>query len=268
MKKKKKLLTLLLSLVLAMTMMMPVSAASSAYERVFDDAGILTADEIASLNEEINQQIDAYDFDIVLLTVPSLDGKDIAAYADDYYDENGFGLDEDNSGVLFLIDMEEHNYYISTCGEGITAFTDYGISRAGEKVSSYLSDGDYAGGLEEFLRISNDYFTAYYDDTVYDSDNPYEESKNYVVRELIALAIALVVGVGITLMMKSQMNNAKPQEYAGNYLKKDSLHLTNQRDMFLYSQITKVKKEEKEDSGSSTHSSSSGTTHGGGGGSF
>ncbi len=41
------------------------------------------------------------------------------------YCEYGYGADKD--GVLLLISTEDNDVYISTCGYGITAFTDAGI---------------------------------------------------------------------------------------------------------------------------------------------
>lgn len=46
--------------------------------------------------------------------------------ADDFYDYNGYGYGEEGDGIIFLISMEERKWQISTCGFGITAFTDAG----------------------------------------------------------------------------------------------------------------------------------------------
>lgn len=267
MKRKIRVLVLVLAMALGMMMVWNVSAASEEYYQVFDDADLLSDSEEESLNAGINKIISGYDFDVVIVTTNSLDGKSVSEYADDYYDENGFGVGDEGTGLLFLISMEDRDYCVSTHGEAIDAFTDYGIERMKEEVASSLSDGDYAGGCEKFLNVTEDYITAYNEGTPYDSDHPYQESKNYFLRELIALVAAVAVGLVSVLMMKSKMNNAKPQEYAGNYVKKDSFKLTKEKDLFMYSRVTKVKKE-KEEKGSSTHTSSSGETHGGGGGKF
>ena len=78
---------------------------------------------------------------------------------------------------------------------------------------------------------------------------------------LISFLVAFVM-MGIQLL---KMNTAVSNDTARNYIKEGSFHLDMARDIFLYSRITKVKKENTD---SSTHRSSSGRTHGGGGGSF
>ncbi|MDR1560450.1 MAG: TPM domain-containing protein, partial [Clostridiales bacterium] len=60
-------------------------------ERVYDGAGLLSAEQIGELKSAINNIIDEYNFDVVIVTVNSLDGKTPEAYADDYFDYNGFG---------------------------------------------------------------------------------------------------------------------------------------------------------------------------------
>lgn len=52
-------------------------------------------------------------------------------------------------------------------------------------------------------------------------------------------------------------------------MKKESLNITEKRDLFLYRTVSRTAKPKNESSGgSSTHTSSSGSTHGGGGGKF
>ena len=89
----------------------------------------------------------------------------------------------------------------------------------------------------------------------------------------LVLPICIVIGlVGAFLIvgsMKSQLKTVRKQAAAANYVRKGSMQLTAQQDLFLYNKIDRVKKEEKSGSGdSTTHKSSSGTTHGGGRGKF
>lgn len=80
--------------------------------------------------------------------------KSAQDYADDYYDNNDYGLDNEKSGVLFLVSKGDRKYHISTKGAGIKAFTDYGIGRIKEEIKPYLSDGDYFDACDEFLNIT------------------------------------------------------------------------------------------------------------------
>ena len=69
--------------------------------------------------------------------------------------------------------------------------------------------------------------------------------------------------------MKSKLKTVRFQAAANSYMKAESMNITESRDLYLYSAVTRTAKPKNDDSGgSSTHTSSSGSTHGGGGGKF
>ena len=72
------------------------------------------------------------------------------AYADDFYDYNGYGYGDSRDGILLLISMEERDWRISTCGYGITVFTDAGQEYISDKFLPYLSDGDYSEAFTKY----------------------------------------------------------------------------------------------------------------------
>ena len=262
---------LLVMSVSIMSVFLGFSVSSAAGKKsVIDDAGLIKASDEKKLDKKI-KNIQKDKFDVVILTVKSLDGKSAQDYADDYYDNNDFGLDNEKSGVLFLVSKGDRKYHISTKGAGIKAFTDYGIGRIKEEIKPYLSDGDYFNACDEFLNITKDFVKAYKDGTPYDTDNPYNEEIDYVILEVIALVIAFVIALISVGIMRLRMNTAKPKGTAMEYIKKGSFKLTSEKDIFMYSTVTKTAKPKDNDNsagGSTTHVSSSGSEHGGGGGSF
>lgn len=262
---------LLVMSVSIMSVFLGFSVSSAAGKKsVIDDAGLIKASDEKELDKKI-KNIQKDKFDVVILTVKSLDGKSAQDYADDYYDNNDYGLDNEKSGVLFLVSKGDRKYHISTIGAGIKAFTDYGIGRIKEEIKPYLSDGDYFNACDEFLNITKDFVKAYKDGTPYDTDNPYNEEIDYVILEVIALVIAFVIALISVGIMRLRMNTAKPKGTAMEYIKKGSFKLTSEKDIFMYSTVTKTAKPKDNDNsagGSTTHVSSSGSEHGGGGGSF
>lgn len=266
----RKLMLLVMS-VSIMSVFLGFSVSSAAGKKsVIDDAGLIKASDEKKLDKKI-KNIQKDKFDVVILTVKSLDGKSAQDYADDYYDNNDYGLDNEKSGVLFLVSKGDRKYHISTKGAGIKAFTDYGIGRIKEEIKPYLSDGDYFNACDEFLNITKDFVKAYKDGTPYDTDNPYNEEIDYVILEVIALVIAFVIALISVGIMRLRMNTAKPKGTAMEYIKKGSFKLTSEKDIFMYSTVTKTAKPKDNDNsagGSTTHVSSSGGEHGGGGGSF
>lgn len=281
---RRTLLALLLSLVL-LAAVLPCALAASDLPQVIDNAYLLSASERDALETKAAALREEYEMDVVILTVDSLHGKRPQDYADDYYDENGYGCGEEKSGLLFLISMEERDWYISTCGEAIYAFTDYGIQQVGEAALPYLSDGEYYEAFDAYLDTLPAYLSAYRSGAPLDGYADYSGDYYHGDRESVvyyeeehspSLVISLLIGAaaaGIAvLVMRASMNTKRLQSSAADYLEHGSFHLNRQQDMFLYSNVSKTRRPEEHDNnsggGSSVHSSSSGRSHGGGGGKF
>lgn len=281
---KRTVFSLLLSAILLAALALPVSATSD-LPMVVDNAGLFSDSERSALEEKAQELRTEYEMDIVILTVDRLDGKTPQDYADDYYDDNGYGFGKEYSGLLFLLAMEERDWYISTCGDAIYAVTDYGIQKLGEAALPDLSAGAYYDAFDAYLNALPSYLSAYQAGTPVDgyadySGNYYHGDRENVVhykeKRSPNLLVSLVIGVitaGVTVgIMAASMNTKRQQRSASSYLKAGSYHLRTHQDLFLYSNVSKTRRQENNGGhsggGSSVHHSSSGRSHGGGGGKF
>ena len=288
---KKRILLLLLSF----SLLLPVTV-HAATPKVIDDADLLTNQETDLLESSAQSLADTYQMDVVILTVDSLGGKTSEAYADDYFDYNGYGIGDDFSGILLLVSMEQRDWSISTCGEAIYAVTDYGIESLAEVFLPYLSNGRYYDAFRIYLQELETYFKAYrsgdpidgyigsydgqgtYQPGTQDEIVYYEEPFGFsdvMVRLLVALVIGAVIAGIVLLVMRGRMNTAKQQSGAKNYMVSGSYNLYRCQDFYLYSRTSRTRKQENNSSGghgggggSSVHHSSSGRSHGGGHGKF
>ncbi len=158
---KRKVLILLFLLILCLCIAAPVFAQTdgfvSEYERVQDLAGLLSDNEEASLVTKLNELSERQKMDIIVLTTDTLNGKSPRDYADDIYDYGNFGYGKNRDGVLLLISIEDNDWYISTCGYGITVFTDAGIAYIGKQMKEELSDGDFAGAFDKFTDLCDEF---------------------------------------------------------------------------------------------------------------
>ena len=275
----KRFISLFLSLAFLMLLCFP-SVSAAGLPLIIDDAAILSSSEEASMTAEAEALQKQYGMDIVILTVDSLNGRTMEAFADDYYDSNGYGDD----GVILVLAMQEREWYISTCGDGIYALTDFGIGELGDGMLPYLSAGDYGEAFSVYLQSLPQYFDAFRSGTPIDGYADYSGDYYHGAQEeiiyyedsgpsiLLSMIIGLIVA-GITiLIMRGSMNSKRPQSGAGSYIKSGSYHLRTQQDLFLYSNISKIRRQENNSSsgggGSSVHRSGGGRRHGGGGGKF
>ncbi|MCR5635971.1 MAG: TPM domain-containing protein [Clostridiales bacterium] len=252
-----------------------VSALENHPNRVIDNAGLLDDGEEILLKEKLDEISGHHKIDVVVVTTNTLEGKSAEAYADDYFDYKGYGLGGDRSGVLLLISMEDRDWWISTRGYGITAFTDYGIQEIGEEIKPYLSDGDYFDAFVRYAELCDDFIIQAVTGNAYDINNPPETAKRGPSAKTIVIAVLACLGGGFLFagipvgIMKGKLKSVRMNPDAKNYVRDGSFVLTNQRDMFLYRTVTRTAKPKNSSSGgSSTHHSSSGASHGGGGGKF
>ncbi len=280
---KNRLIGLLSSALLIILMLLPFSAnAQSRY--VIDNADLMTQEQEAALSNVLEALSAQYGFDAVALSVNTLDGKTPMEYADDYYDYNGYKED----GCLFLISMEDRDWWISTKGFGITAITDYGIKVIESEVVPYLSSGDYFGGYQEYASLVASFVVEAKNGTPYDTNHEYTNSSGYTYSNnssdysdeedgdfavgslIISFIVAVIIAAIIVGMVKSSYKPVRFKASAQDYLVDGSLNVTGSYENFLYSNVSKTEIQSSSSSGggSSTHSSSSGSSHGGGGGKF
>lgn len=293
---KKRLISVILCAVLAAALCVPVFALELFDEhpaRVVDDADLLTSFEEQQLTAKLDEISERQQFDVVVVTADFLGGKSPMEYADDYYDYNGYGFGTDGDGMLLLISMEDRDWWISTKGQGIEAFSDSDIDYVGSCILSELSGGDYYGAFCTYAELAdqavesakNGYsggFSGYddYGDDDYYYDGDYygdygsrsSDGTSVFKRAAAALIGGFIIALIVTGSMKNKLTSVRFKSGAADYTKKGSMNVTLATENFLYSTVTKTKKPEPESrsgGGShSSHTSSSGSSHGGGGGKF
>lgn len=250
-------------------------------QRVFDDADLFTAAQEQALEDSAAALRAQMNMDVVIVTTADAKGKSARAYADDYYDDNGFGVGKRDDGVLFLIDMDNREAYISTCGNMIDLLTDGRIDSMLDGVVPNLQQKDYAGAAQAFLSQTQTYFEAgpVYGQYQYDTETGERTDANkfpYALRIVICVAVAAIAG-GITVWSVKSRYSMKTEAYTYPYRDKSALSLYVQQDRFLHQTLTSRQIPKPQSSAgssgssmqrSSTHRSSSGRSHGGGGRKF
>ncbi|MDE7184029.1 MAG: TPM domain-containing protein [Lachnospiraceae bacterium] len=267
---KNKISVFILMLVCCLSFGMVVSADEENAVRLMDMADLLTDTQESRILAVLDEISDRQRLDIVVVTTNSLDGKTPVAYADDFYDENGYGFGAERDGVLLLVSMEDRDWRISTFGYGITVFTDAGMDYMSDQFVPDLGDGSYEEAFICFAHLCDQFITQARVDTPYDAGilpkMPFSVGDNLSR----ALLMGLFAAVMITLIMRCSMKSVRLQPTATAYVKRGSMHVTESRDLFLYSHVDRSMRQEQRSSGggSQTHTSSSGRTHGGRGGKF
>ena len=247
----KKIFALLLLLLLLVT---PALADGS---RVIDDADVLSADEEHALEQAVALIREKYQFDVVLLTKTSIDGKTPRYYAGDYYDYGGYGYGDTHDGIILLLvtgaGVGDRDYTIVCTGRGEKVFDDEALYAIEDDMLPYLRMSNYASGMAHFV-------------TGVDARLEYMTPKNRTIRAaLIIFGVGLVIGVIVALVLKGQMKTVCRKVGAQSYIKDGSFQLSRVQDIYLYTTTTRRKIETQSSSGHGGHSGgftgSSGTHH-------
>ena len=281
MKTKKKIWCCLFSLLWMFVLIFPVMASEIPdipTERqkplLVDEAGLLSEEESSTLINKLEEISQRQKNEVAVVTVNSLEGKTAEAYADDYYDYNGYGYREKDDGLLLLVSMGEREWAVTTYGYCHTvAFTDAGLDYISSEFRRKLSSGEYAKAFDCFADLCDDFLTQAATGEPYDVDNmpKGKVSPFWLYTDLV---VAFFISFGIVKGKSRNLKFVKKQESAKAYERRGSLSLRRSTDSFVNRIVTqKTIRNEKNSSsgssgGSSSHISSSGRSHGGTSGKF
>ncbi|MBQ7849459.1 MAG: TPM domain-containing protein [Clostridia bacterium] len=147
----RKLLAVLLALLL------PTASLADAAQ-VIDDAQVLTEAARSRLSAAIVEAEEMYPVDLVVLLTYDVPADDsdtlwrVHDFADDFYDNGGYGAGGDSTGMLYLIDLNNGVQYISTCGMMIRWIDDAGEEMILDAAEPYLYDADWEAGALAAVR--------------------------------------------------------------------------------------------------------------------
>ena len=259
---KKRLTVFLFALLLVLALAAPALAdvipENQQYPNLVDEAGLLTDaeyDRLLGLLDEISQRVGCT---VAVVTVDSLEGKSAQAFADDWYDYNGYGMGPGDDGVLLLVSMRERAWAVTDYGKATSRLM-RSYDALCDSFLPYMSDGDW---YEAFRTFASGCDKALSGKTLrtFDADRALELLP-------ICLIIALIASLPLMSTLRGQVKNVRLKQTAADYTRPGSMYITNGYEDFRNRVVSKTAKAESS-SGSGTHRSSSGRSHGGRSGHF
>ncbi len=210
--------------------------------KVYDDGDLLTSGEQAELKQRLDAMSEQYKCDVVVATVETLGDMDVEEYSDYLYDTMDYGMFNDGKCIMLLVCMEYRDWALTPYGDASKYFP---LSKQDDMIDNflpYLSSEDFYSAFEAFA-----------DDCEY----TFENYGKITVKPMwlgVAAVIGIIIAFIVVLIMKSQLKTVRFQPAANSYLKSGSLNVTQQRDIFLYSTVTRTPKPKNTSSGGGTGS--------------
>ena len=188
---------------------------------VYDMADLFTDEEEKQLSEQAQALSDTMKMEAVIVTTEE-NADSAQIFADGFYMEGGFGTGSDHSGILFLIDMDNRELYISTNGKMIRYMTDSRIDDVLDDVYNYAAEADYYGAAAAFLTDTGKCYAngipgdQYNYDTETGKISRYHHLDWYEI--LIAIGVAAACGgTAVASVLRSYSLHGEDKRMAANF---------------------------------------------------
>lgn len=230
---------------------------------VTDKAGVLKPTEVELLNQRIHKIEQAHKIKIGVAFVKSVGDKDMITASNDLLAKNF--ANGANGGIVLLVAMDKRKYEMATDRRMRDIITDYdGIGFLKDAFKSELIAGRYGNAANNFVDGVDELLTYYETNGVPYGANVKPKGFDPVAAGG-AFVLALFIGVFVRSSLIGSMSNIRHAMEAIDYLKKNTVKLTENRDTFLF---MTVKRRARGGGGGSRGGGHGGGGFGGGGGSF
>ena len=251
----KKSLSLCLVLLLCVSFLIGILPANAESALLHDEAGLLSDSGRKKIEDALNSLRERFHFDAVILTTNEYIGssdEETQAFADQCYASSGYRED----GYLFVISMYDRWYVCRGYGMGETAVDDSTYYDFLQEMLPYLSNGYYDYAFLMYADFLNECLTYYENSGVpmqsskydgmdgfeYDVEDPLakppflKRPSSYIICIVLGSLLALIP----TLTMKKKLKSVAYKSTASGYMVPNSLQMSNQQDLFLYANVSKV----------------------------
>lgn len=255
----KRLSALLLALLLLTGLLLPARAAAA---RVFDDAGLLTDEEIADLDRLAQESgTDAVGLYIVTVEDYTDYDSDLEQAAEAIYEEKNLGLGSDHTGQMLLLSMADRDFILLAHGDDAhDAFTDWRKEDIADAFLDNFRENDWYGGFRSYLNECAWYLqdNSGTDTVPDDGDDGTVSYRQMTLTDPLAWVVSLVVGFGLALLIaalfRAQLKSVRAKAQAEDYT--GEVRFRTRTDRFTHITTSRRKIVEEHDN----------NNHGGGGG--
>lgn len=231
-------------------------------QRLFDEAELFSESERSELERELDQAIEETGMDFVVVTTEDAQGKSAERYGEDFYIDGNFGTDEEYSGMLFLIDMDNREIFFTPVGKMNYYITDSRRDQILDDAFELVIEEDYAGAAMLAVEDTTGYVRSGIDYSVYPQMDPdYGKKKVTPMEAGVAFAVSFLLAflpcAGVVREYTKDKNRDGAVGFQNRYRSESHFVMQNSRDHFLGQNVTSVRIE-------SSSSSDSGKSSGGG----
>ena len=167
------------------------------------------------------------------------------------YHGSELGMGSGRDGIIVLLSMAERDYAMFVYGEYAEyAFNEYGREMLEERFLGNFGDNDWYGGISNYLSGCEEFLAKA------EADDPVRPSYWPRIAMMTALS-CLTAGIVCYILLRG-MKTVRPGAKADAYVAAGGLQLTEQRDQFIHTTVTRTALQKQSSGGGSTRSESGG----------
>ncbi|MHA7965338.1 TPM domain-containing protein [Paenibacillus sp. CAU 1782] len=170
-----------------------VSAAVEEKKLIYDEAGLLTDEEIAELNALANKLGAERETDIIVWTTSNPEGGDVKKLTQDFYDDKGPGYDKQHgNAVILTVEMYNREIYLAGFYKAETYLDNGRLDKIRDRITPSLTNQNYIGAFKNYIETAHRYMGF----------EPDVNPDNILFNGVFQLVVSAVIGgviVGIML---------------------------------------------------------------------
>ena len=226
---------------------------------VFDNAGLLSEEEAAQLNEAAKEVSLRYGCGVYIALFEDMAEygyRYIESFAEEVFEQWTLGLGEERNAIILVMSMADRDYDLCAHGDiAHTAFTDYGKEVLADEFKDNFRRDDWAGGFRDYIsQCAYMLDRAEKGDPIDIPDYPEPEPRTLQERLTMAVGPGVIVGIIFGFIycaaLKSKMKSAKIAREAERYIAPRGVWMQAEDDMFTHTTVTRQHIQRDNDRGS------------------
>ncbi|MEJ8764926.1 TPM domain-containing protein [Oceanobacillus sp. HCA-5259] len=204
-------------------------------ERIYDEAGLLDANQIQQLEKKAASYFSEWSTDFIVVTTNDIEGKSLKRYTQDISDELEEKLNraEDNMVILtiYIESSADREAYIAGFGKGEEYVDDARIQLILDHIIPDLANDDYFEAFELFFEKSAEYLNI----------RPGVNPESIFLNTYLQLGVAITLG-GLIVFIMAYSSGGKSTVTSGTYLNRNNSRIVRKHDRYLRKTVTRKRK--------------------------
>lgn len=198
-------------------------------QRIFDEAELLTKDQIASLESDAEKTSHKHETDVIILTTDGEHGIDLEQFMADFADEHKLGYDREKGNAIILgIDLKQSYVEIMKFGETKEKINYDRTEQMLDKITPHLSNGEFVKAFEKFISTADRYMKF----------KPGVNPDHVMFYTSVQILLALLLGALITyFMVRTSIPRKTVTE--STYRNAQLTKILHQRDRYMRKSVTR-----------------------------